>query len=528
MIQSKFFVSLLYVYSSFKSLRMITTKDKEQLKLKGISEASFEEQLNHFKTGFPYLKISAAASVEKGIVRPDEAQLAELEQEWQNYVEDGHTILKFVPASGAASRMFKNLFAFADGESDVPQTDFEKQFFEHLHDFAFFDDLDEACCKLKGAGADALVAAGKYKDVVNVLLRDGLHYGQLPKGLLKFHRYAKDARTPVEEQLVEGVYYGRENTGHVGVHFTVSPEHRKLFEQLVAEKAPELGNSMGVNFEVTFSEQKPSTDTVAVTPQNKPFRTEDGSLVFRPGGHGALIENLNDLDADVIFVKNIDNVMPDHSKDIMVRWKKILAGKLVQLQKQIFAYMRQLDSGQYSMDELLEMLQFLQKKLFCKNPETKFLEDTELAIYLRRKFNRPLRVCGMVRNVGEPGGGPFLAYNPDGTISLQILESSQIDMNDPEKKALFEKGTHFNPVDLVCATKDYKGNKFNLPDFVDKNAGFISSKSKDGKELKALELPGLWNGAMSDWNTVFVEVPLATFCPVKTVNDLLRSIHQLA
>lgn len=269
---------------------MITTKDKEQLKLKGISEASFEEQLNHFKTGFPYLKISAAASVEKGIVRPDEAQLAELEQEWQNYVEEGHTILKFVPASGAASRMFKNLFAFADGESDVPQTDFEKQFFEHLHDFAFFDDLDEACCKLKGAGADALVAAGKYKDVVNVLLRDGLHYGQLPKGLLKFHRYAKDARTPVEEQLVEGAYYGRENTGHVGVHFTVSPEHRKLFEQLVAEKAPELGNSMGVNFEVTFSEQKPSTDTVAVTPQNKPFRTEDGSLVFRPGGHGALIE----------------------------------------------------------------------------------------------------------------------------------------------------------------------------------------------------------------------------------------------
>lgn len=507
---------------------MITTKDKEQLRLKGISEAQFEEQLEHFRNGFPYLRISAAASVEKGIVCPDEAEQAELEQIWQDFVESGHSLLKFVPASGAASRMFKNLFAFADGASDVPQTDFERQFFEGLHRFAFFPDLDAACRRLYGCGADDLTAAGRYKEVVKALLGDGLHYGRLPKGLLKFHAYPDGARTPVEEQLVEGAYYAREHSRHVRVHFTVSPEHRAFFEQLVADSAPRLGQSLGVCYDVTFSEQKPSTDTVAVTPQNKPLRTPDGSLVFRPGGHGALIENLNDLEADVIFVKNIDNVMPDHAKDIMVRWKQILAGKLVQLQRQIFAYMRKLDSGQYSMDELLEMLQFLQKKLFCKNPQTKFLEDTELAIYLRRKFNRPLRVCGMVRNVGEPGGGPFLAYNPDGTVSLQILESSQIDMADPEKRALFEQGTHFNPVDLVCATRDYRGQKFNLPDYVDKNAGFISSKSKDGHELKALELPGLWNGAMSDWNTVFVEVPLATFCPVKTVNDLLRPIHQPA
>ena len=239
-----------------------------------------------------------------------------------------------------------------------------------------------------------------------------------------------------------------------------------------------------------------------------------------------MIENLNDIDADVVFIKNIDNVVPDRLKEDTVTYKKLLAGVLVSLQEQAFSYLKKLDSGCYTTADLLEMLQFIQKKLYCKNPQTKTLEDTELAMYIRKKLNRPMRVCGMVRNVGEPGGGPFLAYNQDGTISLQILESSQIDMDDPEKKAMFEKGTHFNPVDLVCALKDYQGNKFNLPAYVDKQTGFISHKSKDGKELKALELPGLWNGAMSDWNTVFVEVPLSTFNPVKTVNDLYREQHQ--
>ena len=239
-----------------------------------------------------------------------------------------------------------------------------------------------------------------------------------------------------------------------------------------------------------------------------------------------MIENLNDLDADIIFIKNIDNVVPDKLKGDTVLYKKLIAGVLVALQQRAFAYLQLLDSGKYTHEQILEVLQFLQKQLYCKNPETKNLEDAELVIYLKEKLNRPMRVCGMVKNVGEPGGGPFLAYNSDGTISLQILESSQIDMDDPEKKEMFEKGTHFNPVDLVCALKNYKGEKFNLPDYVDKNTGFISYKSKDGRELKALELPGLWNGAMSDWNTVFVEVPIETFNPVKTVNDLLRQEHQ--
>jgi hypothetical protein len=276
---------------------------------------------------------------------------------------------------------------------------------------------------------------------------------------------------------------------------------------------------------VTFSEQKPSTDTVAADMDNKPFRV-DGKLLFRPGGHGALIENLNDLDADVVFIKNIDNVVPDRLKDDTVTYKKLIAGVLVTLQRKAFEYLRLLDGGQYTHEQLEEIIRFVQQDLCCRKADIKQLEDAELVIYLRQKLNRPMRVCGMVKNVGEPGGGPFLAYNPDGTVSAQILESSQIDMNDPAKKAMFEKGTHFNPVDLVCAVRNYKGEKFDLTRYVDKATGFISHKSKNGRELKALELPGLWNGAMSDWNTVFVEVPLATFNPVKTVNDLLREQHQ--
>ena len=347
----------------------------------------------------------------------------------------------------------------------------------------------------------------------------------MPKGLLKFHRYADGVRTPLEEHLVEGALYAAGKTGKVNVHFTVSTEHRELFKRLVDEKVATYAQKYGVEFNVSFSEQKPSTDTIAADMENKPFR-DNGKLLFRPGGHGALIENLNDLDADIVFIKNIDNVVPDRLKDETVAYKKLIAGVLVTLQKQAFEYLELLDGGKYDHEQLEEIIRFVQQKLCCRNNEIKDLEDAELVIYLRKKLNRPMRVCGMVKNVGEPGGGPFLAYNPDGTVSLQILESSQIDMNDAEKKAMFEKGTHFNPVDLVCAVRDYKGRKFDLVNYVDKATGFISYKSKNGKDLKALELPGLWNGAMSDWSTVFVEVPLGTFNPVKTVNDLLREQHQ--
>lgn len=502
--------------------------DKALLQKKGISEEKLQEQLASFAQGFPFLRLSGAAAVGQGILKPTEEETAHYLAAWDDYTADEHHhVVKFVPASGAASRMFKDVFAFVDAEYNEPQTAFEKAFFANIDKAAFLADLNATCTRLHGKDVQALLAEGNYKAVAAAMLsKDGMNYGGLPKGLLKFHNYADGARTPLEEHLVEGALYAREKNGKVNVHFTVSPEHRPLFEALVAEKAPQYAQSHGVDFDVTFSEQKASTDTVAANADNTPFRNADGSMLFRPGGHGALIENLNDIQADVVFIKNIDNVVPDRLKDDTVTYKKLLAGVLVELQAQAFAYLQKLDSGCYTTADLLEMLQFVQKKLYCKNPETKTLEDTELAIYLRRKLNRPMRVCGMVRNVGEPGGGPFLAYNPDGTISLQILESSQIDMADAEKKAMFEQGTHFNPVDLVCALKDYQGQRFNLPQYVDKATGFISHKSKDGKELKALELPGLWNGAMSDWSTVFVEVPLSTFNPVKTVNDLYREQHQ--
>ena len=506
---------------------MLTQEDKDLLAKKGISEQQIAEQLACFEKGFPFLKLFAAASVEnRGIMLAGEEAQKTYLAAWDAYKEGDKKIVKFVPASGAASRMFKNMFEFLGADYDVPTTDFEKKFFNNIKNFAFYADLDAACVKNNGKGIEALISEGNYKAVVaNLLESAGLNYGALPKGLLKFHKYEDVVRTPLEEHLVEGALYAAGKSGEVNVHFTVSTEHRELFAKLVDEKVAQYAAKYGVKYNISFSEQKPSTDTVAADMENKPFR-DNGKLLFRPGGHGALIENLNDLDADIVFIKNIDNVVPDRLKGDTVTYKKLLAGVLVTLQKQAFEYLQLLDSGHYRHDELENIIRFVQQQLHCRKDDIKDMEDADLVIYLRKKLNRPMRVCGMVKNVGEPGGGPFLAYNPDGTVSLQILESSQIDMNDPEKKAMFEKGTHFNPVDLVCAVRDYKGNKFNLVNYVDKATGFISYKSKGGKELKALELPGLWNGSMSDWNTIFVEVPLSTFNPVKTVNDLLREQHQ--
>ena len=506
---------------------MLTQEDKALLAKKGISEEQISAQLACFEKGFPFLKLEAAASIGNGIVATTESERDAYIKAWEAYKkEGGHVVTKFVPASGAASRMFKNLFEFLGADYSEPTTDFEKKFFSQIEHFAFYADLDEACRKSAGKDIPTLLAAKEYKTVVACLLEAaGLNYGALPKGLLKFHKYEDGARTPLEEHLVEGALYAGVD-GKVNVHFTVSPEHRSLFEQLVAEKAAKYAEKYGVEYHVSFSEQKPSTDTIAADMDNHPFRDDKGRLVFRPGGHGALIENLNDLDSDIVFVKNIDNVVPDRLKADTVTYKQVLAGVLVTLQKKAFAYLRLIDSGKYTHEQVEEMIRFVQQELYCRKYDIKDLEDGDLILYLKSKLNRPMRVCGMVKNVGEPGGGPFLAYNADGTVSLQILESSQIDMKDPAKKAMFEKGTHFNPVDLVCAIRDYQGKKFDLLKYVDPATGFISYKSKNGKDLKALELPGLWNGSMSDWNTVFVEVPLSTFNPVKTVNDLLREQHQ--
>ncbi|MCE2615386.1 DUF4301 family protein [Phocaeicola oris] len=505
---------------------MLTQEDKVLLGKKGITEQQMQEELAYFESGFPYLKLEAAASIERGILVPEEKAVEEYLNAWNTYKQADKKIMKFVPASGAASRMFKNMFAFMDADYNDPHTDFEKDFFAHIHCFAFYEDLNKVCIKNEGKDVDTLISEKNYKAVVADMLQEkGLNYGNLPKGLLKFHNYEKGSRTAMEEHLVEGALYTAGTNREVNIHFTVSSEHVKLFTELVKEKAPIYAAMFDVNYNISFSIQKPSTDTIAVDMENKPFRV-DGKLFFRPGGHGSLIENLNDLDADIVFIKNVDNVVPDKLKDDTVKYKNLIAGVLVSYQQKAFKYLNILETGKYTHDLLAEMAHFLQHDLCCRKPDIKTLEDTELAIYLYKKLNRPMRVCGMVKNVGEPGGGPFLAYNPDGTISLQILESSQIEMNDVEKKSMFQKGTHFNPVDLVCGIKDYKGNAFNLLQYVDKSTGFISQKSKDGRDLKALEHPGLWNGSMSDWNTIFVEVPLNTFNPVKTVNDLLHPQHQ--
>jgi len=509
---------------------MFDEKDLEQFKKKGTNAENVKAQLELIKNGFPYLELEAAASVGNGIIAFDDNQRNVYIKTWDAYCSDGkHSITKFVPASGAASRMFKDLFAFLDADYSVPTTKFEKTFFDGIEKFAFFKDLDAACQSNESKSIKELIADGNYKAVVsNLLGSKGLNYGALPKGLLKFHSYKTSARTPFEEHMAESSMYASGNDGVVNIHFTVSPEHWPLFKKLAASCSKSFSKRFGTTYSITFSEQKPSTDTVAAAADGTPFRNDDGSILFRPGGHGALIENLNELDTDIVFIKNIDNVVPDHLKADTVTYKKLLAGVLVNIQSKVFDYLHLLDSGKCTAAKLKTISKFVTETLCCRSSDLDKLDSKQLAEWLHSKLNRPIRVCGMVKNVGEPGGGPFLAYNSDGTVSLQILESSQIDLNDDRKKEMFTKGTHFNPVDLVCAVRNYKGKHFNLPDYVDKATGFISSKSKNGRELKALELPGLWNGAMSDWNTIFVEVPLSTFNPVKTVNDLLRPQHQPA
>jgi hypothetical protein len=507
---------------------MFSDNDKQQIQKRGSELKNVLLQIENFKKGFPYLLVENAASVGNGIIRLNEEELAKRCKLYDEKVASGTRPLKFVPASGAASRMFKALFEALEAletktEDEVLQTsEALKQYTTELDKFAFAEDLKAA---IKEAGEE-----GSSKNYLDFLLNDkGLNYGALPKGLLKFHSYDEGTRTPFEEHLVEGALYSKDKNGKVKIHFTVSPEHQPLFESLLAKVQGKYEEELDVEFEVTFSQQKPSTDTIAVDLENEPFRNPDGSLLFRPAGHGALIENLNDLDADIIFIKNIDNVVPDRMKQVTVVYKKALAGVLLKHQEKLFRYQKELNEKHHvALDSgfLAEAANFLENTLNTKPASNQYYtEKEELYHYLKEKYNRPLRISGKVKNEGEPGGGPFWEKNPDGTVSLQTVEGSQIDADSVQQQNIAKHATHFNPVDLVCAVKNYKGEKFDLTQFTDPATGFISEKSKDGKVLKAQELPGLWNGAMSNWNTLFVEVPIETFNPVKTVNDLLREQH---
>ncbi len=514
---------------------MFTEKDLQQIRARGSELSTIEKQIQNFKKGFPYIRLAGAATPDDGIKTLKHSELIALIDAYDKQREDLQ-IVKFVPASGAASRMFKLLFSFLEIADNPAKADEDfrksdglqsiKTFFDRIGDFAFAPDLDEAL-KNQGKSIASCLEERDYASILKALLYEengGLGYGTLPKGLLKFHRYEDGARTPAQEHMAEGALYARSANDRVNIHFTVSPEHRIKFEQHIRKTAPAFEEAYHVTYDVSFSEQKAHTDTIAVDMKNEPFRNPGGSLLFRPAGHGALIENLNDIDADVIFIKNIDNVVPDKLKEDTITYKKALAAVLLEYQDLLFGFLHKLDTGVLEQD-VDEMMLFAKEKLCIKSiPE--FDSHEKKMIFLKEKFNRPLRVCGMVRNEGEPGGGPFFAYNPDGTVSLQIVESSQIDFEDEKQKAIAQSATHFNPVDLVCGVKNYKGEKFDLKKYIDPSTGFISIKSKDGRDLKAQELPGLWNGSMSDWNTVFVEVPISTFNPVKTVNDLLRPQHQ--
>lgn len=508
---------------------MFTEKDIQQIKARGNDLETVTKQVENFKRGFPFLELIDAASVGNGIIRLNEAETGKMAALYDEKLAEGIKPLKFIPASGAASRMFKALYEALDscrasGNSDeaLAQNAAARQFLANKERFAFYSSLK---AKLNETESETNCSSW-----IDLLLNDeGLNYGALPKGLLKFHKYVKSSRTPFEEHLVEGSLYAKNNSETVTLHFTVSPEHQQGFERLLAGVKPVYEHEFGVKLEVTFSQQKPSTDTIAVDTHNEPFREKDGSLVFRPGGHGALIENLNDLDADIIFIKNIDNVVPDRLKKPTVDYKKAITGVLLKNLDQLFFYQKELNEKHpVALDHALlaAAAGFMENTLNTKPAKNQYYtEKEELYHYLKEKYNRPLRVCGMVKNEGEPGGGPFWAKNSDGTVSLQVAESSQIDPRSVQQQTLAKHATHFNPVDLVCAVKNYKGEKYDLTKFTDPATGFISIKSKDGKELKAQELPGLWNGAMSNWNTLFVEVPIETFNPVKTVNDLLREQH---
>lgn len=480
-----------------------STADLAALNSKGIEEKKAERQIASFRDGFPYLPITRAAVVGDGILRLPLTDAQLMAKQWDQTLAGGGVIVeKFVPASGAATRMFKEYFELL---SDNKMTASVKHSIENVEKFAFAADLHSLGIDMKDPRA-----------VVDAILTpSGLDYGIKPKALLKFHHYDTENRTAAEEHLVEGALYGQSRGRKVKIHFTVSPEHREGFEKLVAARRSVLENRYNVTYDITYSEQKSSTDTLAVDMENKPFRIDDGHLLFRPAGHGALIENLNEIAADLLFVKTIDNVLPDHRKADTITYKKALAAIGTKLQKQIFAHIEAIDKGGANLEEIRNFIEH--------SVGYKFAEGEVSASALRAVLDRPIRICGMVKNEGEPGGGPFWVKANDGSQSVQIAESSQI---APEQKSLMADATHFNPVDLVCLVKNYHGGKFDLSRFVDHSTGFISEKSYAGRPLKAQELPGLWNGAMANWTTLFVEVPITTFAPVKVLGDLLRPDHQ--
>lgn len=511
-------------------IKHFSDKDIEQIKAYGLSVDEVEDQIINFIKGFPYVKLHESVSKGNGLL---DMSKAEIDNTIRYYEENKtkHSILKFVPSSGAATRMFKDLMEFSGLYMGMPYN--MKNFpsahktLDNIESFAFYEEL-ESIINASGITLEEHMVSGNYTTVVNYILTEiGLNYGKLPKALIAFHRYPeaeeRKVRYAIEEHLVEGANYAREESSQVNIHFTVSPEHKEAVMELVSKVQPYYEEVFGVKYLINYSLQKKETDTIAVNPDNTIAYDKDDKLIFRPSGHGALIENLNDIKGDIIFIKNIDNVAHDKLKPHTYKYKKLIAGTLIKVQEEVFSALRKLESGNLKSQDVVDIITLCNKIGINLSEEEKKSEDMMQVLF--DKLNRPIRVCGVVKNQGEPGGGPFWVIK-DGLRSLQIVESSQVNMLDEEQKTIFQTSQYFNPVDLVCGVKDYKSRNFDLRNFIDKDSGFISNKSKDGKLIKAQELPGLWNGAMANWITLFVEVPIETFTPVKEVNDLLRDEHQ--
>jgi hypothetical protein len=514
---------------------MFTSSDLDQIRNRGIALPLIEKQIGHFIKGFPYVRLDRPAV-------PGDGVLTFSDEKRDYYIRHfdetapSHRIVKFVPASGAASRMFKHLFEFREKYQATEEgySYFLKDqsfnsihyLITHIREIAFYLELTRVM-KESGITLELALADKDFNSVIgHILDGNGLNYSELPKGLIKFHNYPDGARTSAEEHLVEAANYARDKDSIARIHFTISPEHRDKFNALIQSILHKFETNLGVKFDISYSVQKSATDTIAVSPDNLPFRSSDGTLLFRPGGHGALLENLNEIDAGLIYIKNIDNIVPDRLKQVTFDYKKLLGGYLFSIRERIFGFLKTAGNSSLPDAELNEMAIFAKNNLFLPwDSADEQLPRHDKQAKLVFLLNRPIRVCGMVKNEGEPGGGPFWVSGANGELSLQIVESSQIDLKNPVQADIVRSSTHFNPVDLVCSTRDYRGKPFDLKLFVDEETGFISEKSSGGRTLKAQELPGLWNGAMAKWITLFAEVPIITFNPVKTVNDLLRKEH---
>ncbi|MDI6854997.1 MAG: DUF4301 family protein [Deltaproteobacteria bacterium] len=518
---------------------LFTEADVQQIRSRGLSESQVLRQLQHFQRPAFFADLARPCTLGDGIRRISENEQAGFLKLHEQAADRGR-FLKFVPASGAASRMFQvpsyyfcqcetlslEEISRAAAEGDPGARSFVT-FCECLHHFAFFDDLRTVMWEA-GLDLHGLTAEGRYREILEHLLTEaGLGYLSLPKGLLKFHAYESFSRTPFEEHLVEAAFYARDREGRCRLHFTILPEHQKRFQDLLAHKQPVLEELLNCRFQVDFSFQSRATDTIAADMENRPCRDEQGRLLFWPGGHGALLTNLACLDGDLVYIKNIDNVVPDRLKEPTVLWKRIMGGFLAALQEKVHGYLERLSSGPEDRRLVAEVREFAETELLVSFPDFyQTLPLSQQRDFLVQRLNRPMRVCGVVKNEGEPGGAPFWVREQDGSLSLQIVETAQVNLDLPAQRDIWASSTHFNPVDLVLGLRDFRGRAFNLQEFMNPDAVFISRKSKDGRKFKVLELPGLWNGSMAHWLTVFVEVPLITFNPVKTVLDLLRPEHQ--